>query len=344
MVVIAIIGVLIALLLPAIQMAREAARRSQCTNNLKQIALAVNNYLSSFGCYPPEGDRSDHPIGTRAFTKHSMAVHLLSFMDKSQLSDAYNFDRAPWPWDEGGWGAGDQLGGPLDINLTVRKTKISSLLCPSDGNPGNTDWRVGAVNYAANGGQQRNFRQWNANGLAYAPGWDGAIARPRTAGMITDGMSKTACYGEWVKGLAIDTALAAQIDTQSVTWNPSQGDPADQRLNEGFGTAPTLGDQWWNAQCNASTSPHWAWRGEYWTVGQGGRGGCIGFSLRPNGKSCWGPDDESVHWLQAASSKHPGGVNIAFLDGSVQFIQDSVDFRVYWGYGSIAGNDNVGGQ
>jgi prepilin-type processing-associated H-X9-DG protein len=228
------------------------------------------------------------------------------------------------------------------VNATVRLTKVASLLCPSDPNIANNNPAVGigGISYAANAGQQRHFRDWNANGLSYVPGWDGAISRTRNAGSITDGMSKTACFGEWIKGLAAGNLdLRRDTDRLSVSYTGG-GDPGSSRLNEGFGLDPTKGDQWWNASCNASSVTYWGYRGEYWTTGEAGRGTGLSFSLRPNGQSCLAGGDAS-DWPQAACSRHPGGVNIAFLDGSVQFITDSINFRVYWGYGSIAGNDNV---
>jgi len=84
----------------------------------------------------------------------------------------------------------------------------------------------------------------------------------------------------------------------------------------------------------------WYWKGEYWTLGEGGRGSGITFSLRPNGRSCGGVGAAIVaEGGMAASSRHPGGVNVAMADGSVQFISSSVNHRVWWGMGSIAGGE-----
>jgi type II secretory pathway pseudopilin PulG len=86
-----IIGVLIALLLPAVQAAREAARRTQCSNNMKQITLAMLNYHDSYGTFPPAylADENGLPM-------HSWRVLLLPFMEQNGLYEQYNFDE---PWD-----------------------------------------------------------------------------------------------------------------------------------------------------------------------------------------------------------------------------------------------------
>ena len=88
---IGIIGILIALLLPAVQAAREAARRCNCVNNMKQIGLALHNYHDANGCFPPAyiPDENGKPM-------HSWRVLILPYMERDDLYKAYNFDE---PWD-----------------------------------------------------------------------------------------------------------------------------------------------------------------------------------------------------------------------------------------------------
>jgi prepilin-type processing-associated H-X9-DG protein len=107
-------GILVALLLPAVQAAREAARRSQCTNNLKQIALAMHNYHDTYKCFPPAviTDQNGRPM-------RSWRVAILPFLEQAALYEAYKSDE---PWD-----------GPN--NRALGNIAIPTYRCPSDPSP-----------------------------------------------------------------------------------------------------------------------------------------------------------------------------------------------------------------
>ncbi|MCA1686271.1 MAG: DUF1559 domain-containing protein, partial [Planctomycetia bacterium] len=126
LVVIAIIAVLIALLLPAVQAAREAARRSQCVNNLKQVGLGMANYHSSNECFPPGGFNTTRAT-TRAlantpYSSWSCFAFMLPNMEQQAIYNAVNFSVST--------GQGDRVGAAMQA--TVIRTKINTLLCPSD--------------------------------------------------------------------------------------------------------------------------------------------------------------------------------------------------------------------
>jgi prepilin-type N-terminal cleavage/methylation domain-containing protein/prepilin-type processing-associated H-X9-DG protein len=91
LVVIAIIAILISLLLPAVQQAREAARRSQCQNNLHQIGLAIYNYESAYTRYPTSGESTNETLAIRQMFPISMHVAILPYIDETAIADGWNY-------------------------------------------------------------------------------------------------------------------------------------------------------------------------------------------------------------------------------------------------------------
>src|SRR5271157_1569891 len=131
LVVIAIIAVLIGLLLPAVQQAREAARRAQCVNNMKQLGLACHNYHSTYDQFP--SNLYLHPCyatSTYYWNNSSWIVFLLPGMEQGPLYNSINFSYMWGTYQICNWGMG--LGLP---NQTARQTVIKSLLCPTDPSP-----------------------------------------------------------------------------------------------------------------------------------------------------------------------------------------------------------------
>jgi prepilin-type N-terminal cleavage/methylation domain-containing protein len=192
LVVIAIIAVLISLLLPAVQSAREAARRAQCTNNLKQIGLAVHNYLSSNNSLPPAYiPYGVGPGGTNTGQSFSGLARMLPFLEQNSIYNAINFNVSAR------WGAsGNDIvssmnGSTADcdewglINASATGNQITSFLCPSDTElanltgfifvPGGTSQLVGRHNYPMNGGTNP-FASGSLNGAVYVPNWKAGVA------------------------------------------------------------------------------------------------------------------------------------------------------------------------
>lgn len=196
--VMAIIGVLVALLLPAVQSAREAARRMSCSNNLRQIGLAVSSYESVHKAYPPGARWGRHaPVGKRK-RRGSILVHLLPYLEQNAAYDAFDFKKKE---------IDDQVF--PGTNRLIASHPISTYVCPSDGHGGSFNGRA-LHNYAASRGPTEVWdnpqcsctHPWKE--LARAPIDDlvmfaGPFTRVGVSSHvrdITDGTSKTIFFGE----------------------------------------------------------------------------------------------------------------------------------------------------
>jgi prepilin-type N-terminal cleavage/methylation domain-containing protein/prepilin-type processing-associated H-X9-DG protein len=322
LVVIAIIVVLIALLLPAVQAAREAARHTQCTNGMKQIGLAIHNYISAYDVLPPAGsvDFRGNSIGTgRVLQTASIHLRLTNYLEQRAVYDAYNF------------ALGDVINGSsVPANTTVMSTNIPGYLCPSDGNPGSTEnlavgysTPVACINYAVNAGTNRQNNGGTVNGVAWWLGGNTLFGNVVRLASITDGTSNTAAFSEWIKGKSGQNAPGLNLVYAIAQY--ANGGPQND-----FAT------------CVASTTPLWDFKGEYWTLQDTGRGGPYYHVMPPNQAACavtaaFGNVDSFI----GPSSSHPGGANVLLMDGSVRFVKSSVNLQTWNALGTRAGGEVI---
>jgi prepilin-type N-terminal cleavage/methylation domain-containing protein/prepilin-type processing-associated H-X9-DG protein len=325
LVVIAIIAMLIALLLPAVQSAREAARRAQCTNNMKQLGLAIHNYESIHGMLPI--GRVWTPMFGVAFPGFFMGpqntnwfTQMLPQFEQQALYDAFNFA-------VGLEGIPDATGMPLgfSVNSTVFGSKIASFQCPSDSAtlfqatwPTNGRLIVSPRgNYVASWGNtvwsQQNSAGFAANRnlpVVFRPSAFGHQA-VRLAG-VTDGTSGTIFTGEVMQG-SLNDARGAVWSLAGVFM--SRFTP--NGLRDYYGVADPSG-------------------------GNGDRLG-DGFCVSEPGRElpCLTVPFPYYDFYAGSRSRHLGGVNVGFGDGSIRFIKDTIDERVWVSLGSISGGEVI---
>jgi prepilin-type N-terminal cleavage/methylation domain-containing protein/prepilin-type processing-associated H-X9-DG protein len=354
LVVIAIIAVLIALLLPAVQAAREAARRAQCTNNLKQLGLAVQNYISQNNAFPPLSASYNY-VGTALPNSNvggwplAWTVALLPFIEQGPLFNATNYSAG--------------MGDPPNQN-TITSTKIAALLCPSENLKVGPWISTNMASYRNNVGGPGSILSWsgpivpmqptpqNTSGPAL-PATNGNMV---TFGMegVTDGTSNTAAISERLIGTGDNGNSSGNPTTMSGNKNLAVrglfSTTVTITVDGGGATGATQAQALYQA-CNAIPGT------QLFTVSQGTSSGWwCGFSW--DGNTGWNLDFNSYnHWntpnklgctasnswdvltgspLDAIppTSNHPGGVNIAFCDGSVHFIKDSINAQTWWALGT----------
>ena len=318
LVVIAIIGMLVGLLLPAINAARESGRRIACMNNVKQIALALNNHISSYGYLPAGATLSHTPVeesfdpwaeaGSKAKGSFgwSWMLNILPFMEHQEIYNQWNFTES------------------AGANLAVAERDVKEFYCPSRRNgmrpgdqtlsyaqitTGGTDYggcmgQVDGFVNATNPSGSHSFDDMEFLAPAYVPLTVGVFYpnSNTTLNQITDGASHTIMVGEMQR------------------LHPPGAVPEGENNAADYMGGNTSADGW-----------AFAGVGNLFDCNQAG-----GFDQGElGGFNC--------PFFEAAGSEHVNGANFAYVDGSVNFFNENVDSRVYAYLGSMADGVNAAG-
>jgi prepilin-type N-terminal cleavage/methylation domain-containing protein/prepilin-type processing-associated H-X9-DG protein len=335
LVVIAIIGILIALLLPAVQKVREAANRAKCSNNLKQMGLAVHNYESTFATLPPgsgpltAADLNGGPGSDLADdSRPSVQALILPYVEQSNKYNQFNFNF--------------EINGGSQ-NAAARAQDIPIYLCPSDpseaafseagsiGPDGRSNYfgNVGANAYSGNlDSATAGLFNFESNQKVHDKA--GVLISVRIA-EITDGTSNTAMFSEVRRGNFAGSGQKVDIwDARYFGFSPPGDDLVPPSSCDTRGSALRYtGLKYYRDLMTTSVYTHTR------TPNSPG-GDCIDLNARSG--------DGGAAFLAAhidARSYHPGGVNVGFADGSVRFFPNTVDPATWRALGTRSGGETA---
>jgi prepilin-type N-terminal cleavage/methylation domain-containing protein/prepilin-type processing-associated H-X9-DG protein len=367
LVVVAIIAVLIALLLPAVQSARESARRAQCQNNLKQLGLAMHNYMTQQGNFPPLVQNGSFNVWGNTYAIPGIyfdpwpldwTASLLGELDQMPLYNQLN-----WNVSSGWAGFGSQQWDPQ--NTSVLSVQIKTLLCPSESMSRPAIGPGTRKNYVANIGGPANIYAWSGMlvplkdnpPLDYAHVyWNQNSGSTFGTESVTDGLTNTAMFSETLIGVppANPIALSATQRRGTYQWQIPFNNLWDQgpagagaaflfykacsavpgtqlsKNNSGTVTFPSNGNIWMAA--NAASCLMWDAYNHY---------------MPPNTQACSAQNNFYTtsygEFMDAMppTCNHPGGINICFADGSVRWIKNSIQYQVWWALGTRNGNEAI---
>jgi prepilin-type N-terminal cleavage/methylation domain-containing protein/prepilin-type processing-associated H-X9-DG protein len=280
--VIFIVGVILSLVLPSIQLAREAARRTQCVNNLKQTILALHNYQNTHESFPPGVVNASGPIRNVPEGYHfGWITQVLPFEEQSALAAMFDYSNSLY----------------APANLTVRQAVLSYNLCPSDPRPAS-----------------------NANVAVVAQG------------------NYVGCHHDVEAPIAVDNHGVFYLNSRIRYEDLSDGSASTIFVGEKLRVGTDLG---WASGTRASLR----------NTGSRINAGDLLFSKRPipswndDGSAGGGPatlpDPTNADLVGGFSSNHPGGANFAFGDGSVRFLSESINRRIFQCLGNRADGELV---
>ena len=359
LVVIAIIAVLIALLLPAVQAAREAARRAQCTNNMKQLALACQNYISAVNVFPAQSmvpmKGQPNPSSQTGWSI-SWIVPILQYTEQTAMYNAYNFSVEPMEAGSGDYGW---------ANITVASANLNMLLCPSDGlqdqlrQVSGTSLYYGVTNYCGNFGGPGPLMPFSGTIVPTNNLWIqgastplGGSFAPVSIAAVTDGTSNTGVVSERLLGTTNYYLLRNSPQALRGQWH----DPMPAPYPSNYATV-TQYVQACNSIPGTTMNRFAGCAGQMWIAA---------FPLYlitnsynhfgpPNQIACTNPgeptytggfSDSNLYYVgpmgsAPPNSNHPGGVNVGFADGSVHFVKSTVALNAWWGLGTRSGGEVI---
>ncbi len=308
LVVIGIVAILIGLVLPAVQAAREAARRASCTSNLRQIGLALHNYAGVWGDFPPaftSGPAAGPIKGITHFSPHSL---ILSQLENQDVYNSINFQLS-----------GTTIQSMSLGNITAASFRVAGFLCPSDSAGQTTP--LGSTNYRANAGTGLLIRSGRPG--SFRTNLDGTFGNAGNLNAIMDGLSNTLCFSEKLISPDAIGGFHPQAD-----WIKSQSGRPESSTG-------------WVQLCsnlpNADFAQHnagWTWLipGAIFTHFQA--------IVPPNSPipDC-GESLANGNGLFTPRSNHPCGVNASLADGSVRWFSSSINQSVWKALATRAGGE-----
>jgi len=338
LVVIAIIAVLIGLLLPAVQAAREAARRTSCGNNLRQLPIAFHNYENARSLLPPLKRNSNctaPPNNEPTMAQRGWACDVLSYLEEANLMAGYDLSQDWWANADGSAVNGGTAG-ILDENPSgnraIVRTHLPMLQCPSSPISNRIQDKIDSprktgacTDYFLVAGTGTNFTTVAgvpAGAVTPGPGptetWSGcgtSAKRPRsTFGKITDGLSKT--------------ILLAESAGREDVWRAGARTTANADNAAGASCARAQGGAW-----ATNDNPYgFGERATGWCTSGPTAGAIPPELMRVNGSNEWG-------WLVYAC--HAGGASVAFADGAVRFVGEGTSVQVLGQLATRAGGEPV---
>jgi prepilin-type N-terminal cleavage/methylation domain-containing protein/prepilin-type processing-associated H-X9-DG protein len=338
LVVIAIVGILIAMLLPAVQQVREAARRITCGNNMRQIALAIHNRESALGGFPVNqiGPGVSTGAGSVGPGYYSWLVPLLPFIEQSNLYDRFDLRI------NNGNGTGSSNGflvSSTHPNAEAVATVVDTFICPSAERPLDNSIPMGNANPAP------GSYVGNAGWPHYATGFQGERETPgRFNGVISlqhpsapvawhqkekvsfqdvhDGSSNTAMISERLMQTALSTTEINSGDDRLKAFH----------ILERFETLAQIDQQFTSTHVHTNQS---ARIGRSWSCGFPYAAPTYLHVKTPNSRiGFYSTNPQDGEFIMTPSSRHPGGVNVAMVDGSLQFVKDAISREAWWSVGA----------